>query len=705
MGDRHPKTLKVVYIVPSRYDEEGYVHRYWRGVLPSNSLCCLTSLTRALNDPGDSGRAFPVSVEAYDESVQRVPIRRILRQARRNRVRLVVGLVGVQTNQFPRAADLALRFREAGVPVLIGGFHVSGVLAMFDRPTEELERLLEAGVSLVQGEVDDPTALGRILDDAFHDRLQPLYAFTQPPDIRRSAVPEADRTYLRRFVFKAMGTLDTSRGCPFNCSFCTVINVQGRRMRCRAAETILEAIRDNYARGISFYFFTDDNLARSSAWEDLFNGLIALRAEGKDIRFMMQIDTQAWRIPRFLEKAAAAGCYRVFVGMESLNPSNLAAAGKRHNKVHQYADMVEAWHRAGVKVHVGYIVGFPHDTRESLRGDLTRLTHAVKVDEASFFMLTPLPGSADHLELVRQGVPLDADLNNYDSTHETFRHARLPPGEWRAAYDEAWETFYSKENMVDILLRTPAEAYWDVFWPLLWNRYAVLLRSHPMITGWLALKNRRERRPGFPRESLARYGWRRLKDTVRLAAVVRQLFVEFQEIWMLTRRKDDPRWATLAVLRERWAEARIQIAESDLGERCEGAAQRISTALASASAQFRELAVAGKTLRGRARQRLLQKAQEIEHYLETFQFQVPGRSALRQAERYMAESVLRTYEEVAIRYVRSRRRFNAYHRRLLGHLRTGRILTIDVSRIPLSIGFEMVLGVRFALAFLRRLVA
>jgi len=277
---------------------------------------------------------------------------------------------------------------------------------------------------------------------------------------------------------------------------------------------------------------------------------------------MMQIDTQAWRIPRFVEKASAAGCYLVFVGMESINQESLNATGKRQNKADQFVDMVETWHGAKILVHSGYIIGLPHDTPDTVRRDIAVLKDRIKVDKSSFFMLTPLPGSADHQQMVQNRVPLDADLNNFNSFHETFRHQNIPPGEWTVLYTEAWNTFYGADSIVNLLLRTPADRYWQIFWLSLWSRYSILQGSHPMITGFLRLKERRARRPVFPRERVPRYLWRRAKDLAQLARICGQLFFEFQEIWLLTRETSDPRRSTLAALRARWAEMEERIAES-----------------------------------------------------------------------------------------------------------------------------------------------
>lgn len=122
--------LHLFLVKPSKYDDEGYVVRHWRGVLPSNTLACLYGLTEDVRRRRLLGDV-DIRTHIVDEAVQKVPLRRMIRMNRRSGDRVVVSLVGVQTNQFCRAADIALALRREGVPVLIGGFHVSGTLALF----------------------------------------------------------------------------------------------------------------------------------------------------------------------------------------------------------------------------------------------------------------------------------------------------------------------------------------------------------------------------------------------------------------------------------------------------------------------------------------------------------------------------------------------------------------------------------------------
>ncbi len=693
------RRLRVIYILSSKYDDEGYVLRFVRGSVASNTLCCLKTLTEDLAQKRELGDDVEVSVDIYDDTIQRIPIKKIARVSRRRNTQVVVGLVGVQSNQFPRASDLALKLREHGVQVMIGGFHVSGVLATFDKPSPELQQLLDKGVTLVKGEVEGPGVLAGILRDALERKLKPIYDNKTPPDISHAPIPKPDKKYLRLFNAN-MAALDTSRGCPLNCSFCTVIRVQGRKMRARSPECILKQISDNHAEGIYSYFFTDDNFFRSPIWEAVFDGLIEMRARRMGISFMMQVDCLAYRNARFVEKAAQAGCFMVFTGIESVNRDNLEAAGKRQNDPAKYADMVEAWHRVHVTVFAGYVIGFPFDTYDSVRRDIAFLSNSLKLDKVSFFMLTPLPGSDDYCELMKAGAPLDADLNNYDSLHETFRHPRMAPGEWKAAHVAAAEVFYNTENIVNILLRTPRERYWRLFWLLIWYRFCALSKLHPMFTGLIRLKDRKGRRPIFPRENVLRYAWRRMREMSRELKTYVDLFFEFQEIWLLSRKPDDPRWALLADIRDKWAEVRLRILEYDLGGRYDAAAAEVRAVLANAAAGIRQASETSGAFPRHVGRRLRRIAGEAETYLRSFELQKPTWQQVLNAQRFVNEKLVARYEEIAIRYVAQRRRFNAYRKELIQRLKTGRILTLNIAPLPRALLFELIVGLRFGLTFL-----
>ncbi len=551
--------LRIVLIKPSKYDDDGYVIRFWKSVLPSNTLNVLHGLTDDIIERKVFGD-LPIEVITFDETAEKIPLKKIVRWHREPGTKLVVCLVGVQTNQFPRALDIAKTLRAEGLTVIIGGFHTSGTINMLGEQEPDIQELLEESICVVSGEVEGKWEM--ILADFLHDRLQPIYSFAQDlqnlVDIETAPLPKASPKTMRHFAHPAFGTAETSRGCPFACSFCTIINVQGRKMRERSPENIAAMMRRNYhEHGVSFYFFTDDNFARKKLWRETFEEIIKLRAEGIKIGFMMQVDLA--RKPKdFVRLAAQAGCTQVFIGMESVNPENLKAEGKKQNNVEEYRNIIKEWHDAGVVVHTGYIIGLPWDSKEQVPQDIRFLMEEVGPDQASFFMLTPLPGSHDHREMKNRGEWMDPDFNKRDSFHATIRHPRMSAQEWTEAYENAWKMFYSKDNMIRVLSRwtNNTKAYWNLMSIFFWYKNAALIeRQHPMIAGFFRLKDRKSRRPGFAVDRLSVHIWKRTKETLRLFIAWAKFLKEMEEVWLQTRKKSERE--------ERWLE-QIQKIQSDL---------------------------------------------------------------------------------------------------------------------------------------------
>ncbi|HWO43376.1 MAG TPA: radical SAM protein [Candidatus Eisenbacteria bacterium] len=546
--------LRVVLIKPSKYDDEGYVIRFWKGVLPSNTLNVLHGLTEDVRERRVFGD-LPIEVVTFDETAEKIPMRRILRWGRNRRVKLLVCLVGVQTNQFPRALDLARAFRSRGISVIIGGFHTSGTINMLGDQEPDIQELFRESISVVSGEVEGKWEA--ILGDFLRGELKPLYSFAQDlrslVSIDEAPLPKTSPKTMKHFAHPAFGTADTSRGCPFACSFCTIINVQGRKMRERSPESVARMMRKNYVEhGITFYFFTDDNFARKRYWRETFEEIIKLREEGIKVSFMMQVDLA--RKPKdFVALAAKAGCTQVFIGMESVNPENLKAEGKQQNDVAEYRNIIREWHDAGVVVHTGYIIGLPWDTKEQVAADIRFLMEEIGPDQASFFMLTPLPGSHDHREMKQRGEWMDPDFNKRDSFHATIRHPRMTAEEWTEAYENAWKAFYSKENMIRVLSRwaNHPRNYWNLMSVFFWYKNAALIeKQHPMVAGFFRLKDRKTRRPGFSIDPLPVHVWKRSKEIAGLFVAWAKFLKEMEEVWLQTRKRSEREEKALAQLQK-----------------------------------------------------------------------------------------------------------------------------------------------------------
>src|SRR5947207_463251 len=304
-------------------------------------------------------------------------------------------------------------------------------------------------------------------------------------------------------------SFDAGRGCPFQCSFCTIINVQGRKSRRRSPDDIEQIIRESVAQGLNRFCITDDNFARNKDWEVILDRLIHLRLVEKiKLSFLIQVDTLCHKLPNFIEKCAAAGVKRVYIGLENINPDSLAGAHKRQNKITEYRKMLQAWKAAKIITYCGYITGFPCDTPESIKRDVEIVMKELPLDILEFFFLTPLPGSEDHQKLVNYGVEVDPDLNKYDLNHVTAPHNKMSRADWERAYLAAWQTYYTNEHMETVLRRLVAKQCPASNAILLatWFYGAVHIEGiHPLESGLFRFRFRRDRRPGLPIEPRWRF--------------------------------------------------------------------------------------------------------------------------------------------------------------------------------------------------------
>jgi radical SAM superfamily enzyme YgiQ (UPF0313 family) len=523
-AERAPKRFTLVLIKPSHYDDDGYVVQWLRSAIPSNTLAVLYGLALDCKERCVLGDDVEIVISAFDETNTRIKPKRIARQLRGKPC--LVALVGVQSNQYPRAMDIARPLREAGIPVCIGGFHVSGCLSMLPGITPELQGAMDLGISLFAGEAEG--RLEEVLRDAWNGTLKPLYNYMSDlPSLEGAPVPILPATRIKR-TGGNITTFDAGRGCPFQCSFCTIINVQGRKSRRRSADEIEQIVRRNLEQGINRFFITDDNFARNTDWERVFDRLIAMReGEKLNLKFVIQVDTMCHRLPHFIEKAGRAGVARVFIGLESINPGSLIGARKKQNKVAEYRKMLLEWKQAGVTVFAGYIVGFPSDTPESVLHDIRVIQRELPIDLLEPHCLTPLPGSEDHQKLHKAGAYLDPDLNKYDLEHVTTPHSTMSPEQWQQLYHDAWTSFYSPEHLKTVMRRAVATDCnaGNMTFLLLWYYSCVRLEKiDPLEGGYLRRKYRRDRRPTLPVESpfvfYPRYVFDLLYKHVTLAGLV-----------------------------------------------------------------------------------------------------------------------------------------------------------------------------------------
>jgi radical SAM superfamily enzyme YgiQ (UPF0313 family) len=495
------RIFKVVLVKPSHYDQRGYVIQWMRSTIPSNSLASVHGILEICADGQALGPDVDIDIESYDECNTIIDVAGIIRRIRKAGGGFV-GLVGVQSNQFPRAVDLARRFRAARLPVVIGGFHVSGLLAMVPDLTPDLKEALDLGCTFFAGESEGRMA--GLLRDIDQGKLQQIYNYlAEAPGMEAAALPMLPRKVIER-VAGNYTSFDAGRGCPFQCSFCTIINVQGRKSRYRTADDVERIVRANSERGIHRFFITDDNFARNKNWEAILDRLILLREQGVKIRILLQVDTLCHHTPGFVEKAAKAGCNAVFIGLENINPESLMGAKKRQNKIWEYREMLQAWRAQKVATWAGYILGFPTDTPESIARDIEIIKRELPIDILEFFCLTPLPGSEDHKNLYMKGVPMDPDMNKYDLEHICTDHPIMSREAWRKVYKDAWTRYYSDAHVETIMRRARADGvpFSKVVDGLTIFSGSLRIEGvHPLQFGLVRRKIRTQRRYGMPIEN------------------------------------------------------------------------------------------------------------------------------------------------------------------------------------------------------------
>jgi hypothetical protein len=474
-----------------------------------------------------------------DETNTRIDIDGLIDRFRRHGNFGLVGLVGVQSNQYPRALDIARSFRNEGVAVCIGGFHVSGCLSMLDGHAVDLDACRDMGVAIFAGEAEGK--LEMVLRDAAAGRLATVYNFMKElPSMEGTPVPFLPKQHVGRTLGQS-ASFDAGRGCPYQCSFCTIINVQGRKSRYRSPDDIEHLVRLSWAQGIHKFFITDDNFARNKEWEATFDRLIELREKhGIPLGLVIQVDTLCHKIENFIEKAKRAGVGKVFIGLENINPDNLMAAKKRQNKITEYRKMLLAWRAQGIVTFAGYILGFSADTPQSIRRDIEIIKNELPIDLLEFFVLTPLPGSEDHQVLWKNGVAMEPDLNKYASEHACTDHPRMTRKELEAVYREAWSLYYTPEHMKTLLRRAAATGlpmHNLAKYMLVFSTTDRLEHMHPLQGGIVRLKHPSERRPGFPRERAwifwPRFVWETIRTHALLAGMFGKLF-----LWQRTIARD-----------------------------------------------------------------------------------------------------------------------------------------------------------------------
>jgi hypothetical protein len=456
------KKLRVLILKPSKYDPSGCVERFRRGFMPNATVPYLRSMTPPELD-GDT-----IETHVIDEYVQTdLSYLRLLKQG--DDPTLLV-LAGVQSHQFQRGLDLAAYALHHGVEhCIMGGPHPM---------TCDTSMFHGRGISFALSEAE--TIWPSILKDALDGELRPVYGegHRWQTEIKAPVLQPPSRANLRRYVVPMLG-IYPARGCPFVCNFCSVIKIAGRTIRSQDIEVTLASLRAAKAAGVKLIMFTSDNFNK---YADAPRLLEAMIAEKIQIPFFVQCDTQIAKQEDLIDLLARAGCFQVFVGVESFNRKTLLAAHKAQNHPQLYGNIVKLCRSRGMITHFSNIIGFPDDTEEGIQDHLEELIE-IAPDAASFYILTPIPGTQQYDEFLAEGRIFETNLDRFDGTNAVWHHDVL---DWRQLQDtlfDCYRRFYSTPQLVRFLCRTkPVEMAHGLALHL-FSRFAASRRMHPMSGG------------------------------------------------------------------------------------------------------------------------------------------------------------------------------------------------------------------------------
>lgn len=338
----------------------------------------------------------------------------------------VVAITGM-TAQAVRAYEIADAFRSRGKTVVMGGFHASNL------PGEALEHV--DAVVVGEGEVVWP----KLLSDFEDGQLQKIYRAPGPVDT--AAIPVAKRSIFDGKGYLLTNTVQTTRGCPYDCEFCSVTAYFGRKYRKRPVEAVLGELALMRQRG-SYAFFVDDNIVVDRTYSlRLFRGM-----KGLGLKWLSHASLDLAEDPELLKAMGESGCIGLFVGFESLDEEALRAMGKKTNKVATYVASAKAFRDNGIGILGSFVLGLDGDGPDVFERIL-RFCEEARIEAGIFPILTPYPGTKIRERLLGEGRILSSSWRDYDMEHVNFRPKGMTVDELQEGYDWLMREYYSFGSM------------------------------------------------------------------------------------------------------------------------------------------------------------------------------------------------------------------------------------------------------------------
>lgn len=340
-------------------------------------------------------------------------------------------LVGISfmTALAPRAYEIAAEFRRRGKIVVAGGYH----------PTFAASEAARHFDAVVMGDAEG--IWPRLVTDAAEGRLKKVYRRSDRTDAPTYPSTPPRRDLLRETAryYATTDAVQTGRGCPHRCRYCSVTAFHDGRYSHRPVAQVLEELR---GIGCNFIFVDDNIIADTEYARELFNGMISMRK-----RWVSQASITIADDPDLLRLARKAGCQGLFIGLETVNGDNLAAVDKGFNEACSYATRIGRIRSAGIGIIAGIIVGMDHDTPQVFQ-DTFRFLRQMKIDAVQVNILTPLPGTPLFDEMKSGGRIFDRRWDRYDYRHVVFRPAKMTAEELQNGADWLYREFYRLDRIL-----------------------------------------------------------------------------------------------------------------------------------------------------------------------------------------------------------------------------------------------------------------
>ncbi|MEW6675548.1 MAG: radical SAM protein [Nitrospirota bacterium] len=359
----------------------------------------------------------------------------------------IIGISSI-TSTAPRAFHLAKRFRSIGIPVIMGGPHSTFlpeeslryadyvVRGEGEETIVEFIEHLESGIPL-----DDIKGLSYRKGDTFvHNPARPLIQ-----NLDSAPIPDFD--VVHNWRERTTIPIATSRGCPFGCKFCSVIQMFGRKYRFKSIDRVIEEIKEVASKKAHIFFIDDNFAANKERTKALLRRIIA---EDIHIEWSAQVRADVARDTELIELIAQTGCFNVFVGFESINPQTLSLYNK-HQKVDDIIDCIKTLKNASLNIHGMFVFGGDTDDIETIRST-QKFAKRLDINSIQFMMLTPLPGTPVFEELMQQGRIIHTDWAKYDAHHAVFEPRLMTAFELHTETLKAMADFYSWGTILKNLL-------------------------------------------------------------------------------------------------------------------------------------------------------------------------------------------------------------------------------------------------------------